>query len=191
MHLSYIYCQQFTFNGNVPPVPPRFLVPGAYSPPVNGPPLAKQRLLQGSAEDESVQRLRKPIGRTRPGTAPPASLVAYEPEHFASTPRIPLPQPVVESSSVPSRPVVEEDEEDDTEDSNAVPISTFEPSINTATQRTLRPVTQFRSTRPPYFANTNIIDEEERGGGSSGNSEFQTTKAQPSYEVCFKIIPHR
>lgn len=184
VYLTCVHCQQFTFDNNALPVPPRFLVPGAFSPPINsGSPQIRTRVLQPAArEDETIQRLRLPTGRTRAGTLPPANLVPFEPEHSPVSnkpPRIQSPQPV-ESLTIPTRPAVEEDEEDDTENSNTVasPVSTYEPNlINTVVARTQRPVAQFRPTKPQYFGNTNIIDEEERGAANI-NSEFHVTKAQ-------------
>lgn len=184
MYLTCIHCQQFTFDNNALPVPPRFLVPGAFPPAINsGSPQVRTRVLQPAPrEDETVQRLRLPTGRTRAGTLPPANLVPFELEHSPVSnkpPRIQSSQPV-ESLTIPTRPVVEEDEEDDTENSNTVasPVSTYEPNIiNTVVARTQRPVAQFRPTKPQYFGNTNIIDEEERGDGNV-NSEFHVTKAQ-------------
>lgn len=162
LYISYTWAQQFTFNNNAP-IPPRFLVPGGGFQPNQPQPQAKRL---NPENDNPAQRIRRPIGRARLG-APSAPLIPLDQELAApSTPRSFQP---IESSSIQPRPVVE-DEEDNTEEDVVPQISTIAAPVNTPTPKPFRPSIQFRPTKPQFFANTNIIDEEE--------NDFQTTKAQ-------------
>lgn len=170
LYIAYTQSQQFTFNNNAAQVPPRFLIPGAF--PVNQPQPQPKRL--NPENENTVQRLRRPIGRARSGAPPPASLVSLDPELLSQSSPRNSPPPPTESSSIQPRPVVEEEEENT--ESDAPLGSTITAPFNTATPKTFRPSIQFRPTKPQFFANTNIIEEDD--------NEFQTTRAQVSEQIC-------
>lgn len=182
-YLPCVFCQ-YTFQNNAP-VPPRFLVPGSFAVSNQNQPVQNKRLLssapqpqQQPIDDETLTRSRKPsIIRTRPGVGSTTHNFALDQESiFADqTPRVPL---VREDDTALRSETVVDNSEDQTEETFASPLSTFEPTaINTVPFKTYKPnyfqsrptkspqtleFTYTSSSQPQFFRpNTNLFDANE------------------------------
>lgn len=129
-------------------------MPGGFSAPVSSQPAQAQlkRVLvqstppqQQFSDDDALRNFRKPITRNRPAVGSPAHGFSLNQESiFADqTPRV--------SQVQENGPISQSDSEDQTEQTFASPLSTFEPTpINTVPVRTFKPSTfQTRPTGKP------------------------------------------